>query len=133
MARRNKTNRIYVKIIYNILHDTFGYNAIILTIICTFVSLMYSNYLRKKFINFLSITTLSALISSMLDYVFYYSIWDYENVETIFDTVIMPVFAFTVISAIPVYLIFMLINKFLMPKRHLTIAEAIKSNREEIQ
>lgn len=109
----------------------FGYNAFILTVVCTFTSLLYMNYLRKKFINFLLITTVSSLICSMLDYVFYYSVWDYENVETILDTVTMPVFAITVISAVPVYLLFLLVNRFLMPEHHLTIAEAIKINREE--
>lgn len=109
----------------------FGYNAFILTVVCTFVSLLYMNYLRKKFINFLLITTLSSLLCSMLDYVFYYNIWDYENVESVLHTVTMPVFAYTVISAVPLYLVFMLVNRFLMPERHLTIAEVIKINREE--
>ena len=67
----------------------------------------------------------------MLDYVFYYNIWDYENVESVLHTVTMPVFAYTVISAVPLYLVFMLVNRFLMPERHLTIAEAIKINRED--
>ncbi len=109
----------------------FGYNAVILTIICTFVSLLYTFYLRKKFMNFIVITFLSSFICSMLDYAFYYNIWDYENVSAILDSVIMPVFAYTVISAVPIYLLFMLINKFFMPKRHLTIAEAIKINQED--
>lgn len=109
----------------------FGYNAVILTIICTLVSLLYTNYLRKKFINFFAIAFVSSFISGMLDYVFYYNIWDYENVKSVLYTITMPVFAYTVISALPVYLLFMLVNKFLMPERHLTIAEAIKINRED--
>lgn len=108
----------------------FGYNALILTIICTAVSLIFLNYLRKRFLNFLVITALSSLISGLLDYRFYYSIWDYENVTAIFKSVTMPVFAYTVIAAIPVYLVFMLVNKFLMPKRRISISEALRVNQE---
>jgi len=111
--------------------NIFGYNAVILTIACTFTSLMFINYLRKKFMNFIVITFFSALISGILDYVFYYSIWDYENKEIIFHKITMPVFAYTIISAVPVYLVFMLINRFFMPRHHLSITEAIKINREE--
>lgn len=109
----------------------FGYNALFLTIICTFTSLMFLNYFRKKFMNFFVIATVSAFISGFLDYKFYYNIWNYENTEIILKTVILPVCAYTVISAVPIYLLFSLVNKFFMPKRHLSIEEVIKINQEE--
>lgn len=43
-------------IITDILTNTLiGFNALILVIACTFVSFLYVNYLRRKFINFLII------------------------------------------------------------------------------
>ncbi len=105
----------------------FGYNAVILTFFCILVSLSFELYLKNKFVNILIATAASALIMGWLDYKFYYEIWQYENVERILRTVTLPVWCYTVVSSVFIYLIIKLINHFLMPKEHLTIEEAIKS------
>jgi len=96
-----------------------GYNAIILTVFCAFVTLIFELYLRNKFINIL---ILSAILS------FIHGFWNYENVDQIFSKVTVPVWIYTVISTIFVYLIIKLINHFLMPKEHLSLEDAIKMN-----
>ena len=106
----------------------FGYNAVILSFFCIVVSLLFELYLRHRFTNYLLSTAAVSYIQCRLDYKFYYQIWNYENVERIFTHVTLKVWVYTVISAVFVYLVIALINRFLMPKEHLTIEEAIKSN-----
>lgn len=106
----------------------FGYNAVILAFFCIFVSLAFELWLRERFINIMIVSAVVSLISGLLDYKFYYEIWNYENVEKIFTSVTVPVWIYTVISTVFVYLVIKLINHFLLPKTHLTIEEAIKTN-----
>lgn len=106
----------------------FGYNAVILTIFCAAVSLVYELYLRKKFFNYLWITALVSFLQCWLDYKFYYQMWDYPDVERIFHNVTLKVWIYTMISSVFIYIIFALINRFLMPKEHLTIEDVIRNN-----
>lgn len=106
----------------------FGFNAVILTFFCIVTSLVFELYLKERFINYLVITAVTAYIQCWMDYKFYYQIWEYENVERIFVRVSMRVWLYTVISSVFVYIILQLVNRFLMPKEHLTIEEAINTN-----
>lgn len=105
----------------------FGYNAVILAFFCIAVSLSFELWLRERFINIFIVSAAVSLICALLDYKFYYEIWNYENTEKIFSSVTVPVWIYTVISTVFVYLIIKLINRLLLPKTHLTIEEAIKS------
>ena len=108
----------------------FGYNAVLLTVFCVGTSLMFSLYLRNKFINFLWISGICSFIQCCLDYEFFYGLWGYEDVETIFWNTHMNSFAMTVISSVFVYIIFGIVNRFLMPKEHLSIHDIIASQPE---
>lgn len=106
----------------------FGYNAVLLTIFCAAVSLVHELYLRKKFFNYLWITALVSFLQCWLDYKFYYEMWDYPDVERIFHSITLKVWLYTLISSVIIYIIFAIINKFLMPKEHLTIEDVIRTN-----
>lgn len=106
----------------------FGYNAVLISFFCIVLSLLFEHYLKRRFINVLITTAAAAFIQGWLDYRFYYQIWKYENVERIFSKVTLPVWFYTVISTAVVYFIIWLVNYFLIPKEHLTLDEAIKSN-----
>ena len=106
----------------------FGYNAVILAFFCIAVNLVFELYLKDRFTTYMVITAVVSYIQCRLDYKFYYQIWGYENVERIFIRVSLRVWIYTVISAVPVYLVLKLINRLLMPKEHLTIEEAFNSN-----
>lgn len=108
----------------------FGYNAVILTICCIIISLLFEFYLRYKFVSFLFISAVISYIQCLLDYKFYYEIWNYENSERIFTQYTLKVWAYTVISSVFIYLLFKMINHFLMPKTHLTIEETLKSGEQ---
>ena len=106
----------------------FGYNAVVLTFFCILANLLFALYLKDRFINSMIITTVVSYIQCWLDYKFYYQIWEYENVGRIFVRVSLRVWIYTVISAVFVYLVLKLVNRFLMPREHLTIEEAINTN-----
>lgn len=105
----------------------FGYNAVLLTVFCVAVSLSFELCLRYKFINFLWVNAVVSFLQCWLDYKFYYQIWNYPDVERIFTHVTMHVWISTVIASVVIYLIFKVINHFLLPKTHLTIEEVIKT------
>lgn len=106
----------------------FGYNAVLLTVFCAAVTLVFELYLRNKFFNYLWITALVSFLQCWLDYKFYYQIWEYENAERIFYRYSLKIWIYTVASSIVIYIIFRVINRFLMPKEHLTIEEVIKTS-----
>ncbi|MCD7890913.1 MAG: hypothetical protein LUG26_03835 [Ruminococcus sp.] len=105
-----------------------GYNAVILTVFSIIISLLFELYLRYKFINVLIATAVVSFIQGWLDYKFYYEIWNYDNVELIFSEITIPVWIYTVLSTVFIFLIIKLINHFLMPKEHLSLEEVIKTN-----
>ncbi|MCR4889228.1 MAG: rod shape-determining protein MreD [Ruminococcus sp.] len=107
----------------------FGYNAVLLTVFCAGATLIFELYLRNKFFNYLWITALASFLQCWLDYKFYYQMWGYDDVERIFYNVTLKVWIYTVIASVFIYLIFKLIDHFLMPREHLTIEEAITAKR----
>ena len=106
----------------------FGYNAVLLTFFCIVSSLLFELYLRRKFINFFVISAVVSFIQCYLDYKFYYQMWKYEHVERIFSHYTLRIWIYTMISSIFLYIIFGIVDHFLMPKTHLTIEEAIRTN-----
>ena len=77
------------------------------------------------------ITTVASFLQCWLDYKFYYQMWKYDDVERIFRRVSLRVWLYTVIASVFIYLIMKLINRFLMPKNHLTIEEAIVTRNQQ--
>ena len=109
----------------------FGYNAVLLSVFCILTSLLFELYLKHKFLNYMMITAAASYIQCFLDYKFYYEMWGYANVERIFSQITLRVWIYTVISSVFIYLIFSLINHFLMPKTHFTIEEAISTRSQQ--
>lgn len=109
----------------------FGYNAVIISVFCIIISLLFELYLKHKFINYIVLTAAASYIQCLFDYKFYYEIWNYANVERIFREVTLKVWIYTMISAVFIYIIISLINKLLMPKAHLTIEEVITTKTQQ--
>lgn len=108
----------------------FGYNAVLLTIFCIIVSLLFEFYLRDKFVNFIFISAVFSYIQCLLDYKFYYEIWNYKNHRMILTDYTIKAWAYTVISSVFICLLIKIINYFLMPKTHFTIEETIKGEQQ---
>lgn len=107
----------------------FGYNAVLLTVSCIIISLLFEFYLRNKFVSFIFISAVVSYIQCWLDYKFYYEIWNYNNKKMIFTEYTLKVWAYTVISSVFVCIALKIINHFLMPKTHFTIEETIRKEQ----
>lgn len=104
-----------------------GCNAVILAFFCVVVSLLFELYFKNRFITIILATAIASWIMGWLDYKLYYEIWNYENVDRIFWHMTVPVWGYTVVSAVFVYLIIRFINFLLIPKEHFTLEEVIKA------
>ncbi len=102
-----------------------GFNALILMLMCTGISLLYKHYLMHRVLNFLFLNAVGTLIQGGLDFFFYYAIWDYSNVSRIFTHHIVPCCLYTIISSLVVYIIIHNINRLLRPRTIRTIEEAV--------
>jgi rod shape-determining protein MreD len=108
-----------------------GFNAIILIILCTATSLLYTRLLRRKFINFFILSTLACIIQGLVDYFFTYAIWNHENSSYVLTNITYKSIIATVISSVFVYFIVNLINKKMKPYEIKTVEEAMQYEYDE--
>ncbi|MEG0692589.1 MAG: rod shape-determining protein MreD [Oscillospiraceae bacterium] len=91
----------------------FGFNAIILLSCSVLISLVCIYYLRTKLVNSIGFCCITALLQGLLDFVFYYAIWNYSNVSVILLHDILPTIVYTVLlTPIFYYLIRLIGVKF---------------------
>ena len=82
-----------------------GYNAVLLVVFCVMVSLLYRYLLKQKLWNMLFLVTICVSLQGILDYIFYYAIWGYEDVELILEKNIIPCGVMTIFSGILFYFV----------------------------
>ncbi len=109
----------------------FGYNAVILAFFCIVISLLFEFYLKNKFVNYMIFTAAASFIQCWLDYKFYYKMWKYENVHRIFTRYTLRIWIYTMISAVIAYLLIKLVNRLLMPRKHLSFDEVITEKSQQ--
>lgn len=115
-------------IITDILTNTLiGFNALILVIACTFVSFLYVNYLRRKFINFLIIDSAICIIQGFLWYFFNYLLWNKLDGGIVFKNIIFKSIIYTIIASIFIYFAISLINRKIKPYQMNSIEEVMQS------
>ncbi len=107
-----------------------GFNGLILLIMCIGVSLLYKYYLRHRLINFMVLSAVGIFVQGLLDYFFYYALWDHSNVSLIYKEHILPCCIYTLISALPVYWVISYLNRTLRPDVVRTIEETIITEDE---
>ena len=96
-----------------------GYNAILLLLGCVFTSLLFKHLLRKSFLNIFILTVFYSSICFLLDYFFYYVIWDYSNTDILLKKFMLPEFLLTVLALIIIYPLIKFIRKhFTLRKMH---------------
>lgn len=86
----------------------FGFNAVILIIMGTIIALLCIYYLRTKLINAVFFVAVTAVLQGLLDYLFYYSLWGYDNPIIILTSHILPTAVYTVLVS---PLVFFLVKK----------------------
>lgn len=92
-----------------------GLNALFLVCGCVCTALLFMHLLRHNIINVLIVTLLLAAMQGGLDYLFYYYMWNYDAVETVFARWHLPVIFLTTGAVLPLYPIFKLIKRRLLP------------------
>lgn len=108
-----------------------GFNAILLCLMCIGISLLYKHFLMHRLLSFMILAAAGIFIQGILDYFFFYAIWNYSNVSFIFTNHIIPCCIYTLISALPVYAVIHNINRLLRPNTVRTIEEAVMTEDEQ--
>ena len=91
----------------------FGFNAVILLCCSSLISLSFIYYLRTKLVNCIAFCCITTVLQGLIDFLFYYAIWDYPNVSIIFVNRILPTMIYTIIlTPLFYYLIRMISLKF---------------------
>ncbi len=94
----------------------FGFNGVIFLLVGVFASFLFLHLMRKNILNVIVITAIAAAIQGLLDFFFYYVMWKYEGINTVFMMIIIPSVIFTTIASPIVYLIMKhIIVKFAEP------------------
>lgn len=75
----------------------FGFNAVILLSCSVLITLICIFYLHTKLLNSMAFCLVTALLQGLLDFLFYYAIWKYDNVSIILVKDILPTILYTVI------------------------------------
>lgn len=102
---------------------TIGYNAILLTVICMFTSLMFLYLMRKSIINLIILNSAAVIILGLLDYLFFYGIWRYDTDAHIFLTTTLPSMLYTIISGPVIFVAVWFINRKFGPREEYFMAE----------
>lgn len=90
-----------------------GFNAIIFVLCGVIISLLCIYYLHTKLMNFLGFCASVLILQGLLDYLFYYAIWGYQDAHIVLVSNILPCVAYTTVVGIPVYFLVRFIsNKF---------------------
>lgn len=108
-----------------------GFNAILLCLMCIGISLLYKHFLMHRLLSFMILAAAGIFIQGILDYFFFYAIWNYSNVSFIFTNHILICCIYTLISALPVYAVIHNINRLLRPNTVRTIEEAVITEDEQ--
>ena len=78
-------------------HTYFGYNAIVLLILCTACGLLMVLLVKQNWLS-VTLTGLAVLIiQTLLEFYFYYGLWGYESLGVLFTRHTLPTIAYSTI------------------------------------
>jgi cell shape-determining protein MreD len=90
-------------ILDNITGSLFGFYGILLLWTGLGISLLFTLYLRRHFLNVFAINALLSALILLLHYLFYIGIWGYDSGGGVFTDWYVPVFFWTGSAAFPIY------------------------------
>ena len=88
-----------------------GFNAIILMWSSLMISLLFHYFLRRHILNFLWLDFAVIFIQSMLHYLFFYYLWEFDLSGMVFRRIFIPEMIWTNIFGIVLYLLTGVISK----------------------
>lgn len=104
----------------------FGYSSVFMIAFCVATVLLFKHYLIQNVFNVILLTVAYIFVYELLDYFFYYAMWNYEGVSYVFRRKCIPCIFLTTITAPIIWLIIKPVLKRFYPKRAKTIEEAMK-------
>ena len=106
-----------------------GYNAIWLVSCCVLTSLLHSYYLRGKLLNILLLTAFCTAVQGYLDFMFYYAIWEHEDVTLIYTHIMFHSGILTMVCTIPIWLLVQWLCRICGSRRTLELEKVIVMNQ----
>lgn len=88
-----------------------GFNALILMWSCLMISLLFHYVLRRHILNFLWLDFSVILIQSVLHYLFFYRLWEFDHSGMVFRHIFIPEFIWTNIWGVVLYWLTELITR----------------------
>lgn len=104
----------------------FGFSSILMIAFSVGSVLIFRHMLFKNGINIVILTAVCTFIYQLLDYFFFYAMWNYEGSGQFFSDISIPCIFYTVLISPIVYFIVKQISKRFYPKKAKTIEEAMK-------
>ncbi len=104
----------------------FGFSSIMMIAFSVGSVLIFRHMLFKNGINIVILTAVCTFIYQLLDYFFYYAMWNYEGAGYVFWEISIPCIISTIVISPFIYIIVKQISKRFYPKKAKTIEEAMK-------
>ena len=104
----------------------FGYSSVTFIIFFVTTKILFRQLLFQNVIKVITLTAVYTTVYQLLDYFFYYAMWDYEGSGYVFSKISIPCILYTIIISPIVYLIVKPIVRRFYPKKAKTIEEAMK-------
>jgi rod shape-determining protein MreD len=101
----------------------FGYSAFFMAVFCVILTMAFTRIFTNNIINFFIYNAICVLVYAFFDYVFYYAIWDYDNVHLIWNKIMFPSMIWTVVSSVVIYFVFKLVLR-LKPIKDVKLKES---------
>ncbi|MEG1621268.1 MAG: rod shape-determining protein MreD [Oscillospiraceae bacterium] len=86
-------------------YNIFGFNSIFLLIVCVAIGLAFIYFMKNSKINLLIMTSLTLLSRALIEFFFVYVIWNLEDVNNILIHQLLPTSLYSLIFAIPIYIL----------------------------
>lgn len=94
----------------------FGFNGVLFLLFGVFASFLFLHLMRKNILNVIVLSAVAAIIQGLLDFFFFYVMWNYDKIRIVFFKITLPSIIFTTIAAPFVYFIIKyIIVKFAEP------------------
>lgn len=105
----------------------FGFSSIIMIGICVGSTLFFRHYLFKNGINVIVMTAAAAFVYQLMDYFFYYAMWNYDGAGYVFSSICIPCILYTVaVSPIAYFCVKPIVKRF-YPKKAILAEEVMRS------
>lgn len=80
-----------------------GLNGIIMMWCCLMSSLLFHFFMRRHIVNIILLNAAAVIAQSLIHYLFYFAVWEYDRSGSILRKEFLPVMIYTEIAVLPFY------------------------------